>query len=113
MVYVDGAFHLSILVYHLVFIRDAADAVRHFPSRRQLGSALRRGGESKDETADLVEVSSWGSWWSGHLLVSKLKPLLYGLDVHGGVLSGGRGIGIQVEVWRKGWLVACCNHGGR
>ena len=77
-----------------------ADAVRPFPPRRQLGSAFRSG-KSKDETADLVGVSSWGSRRSGHLLVSELKPLLYGLDVCGWVFSGGGGIGIQVEVWRK------------
>ena len=113
MVYVDGAFHFSILVYHLVVIWDAADVVRPFPPRRQLGSAFRRGGESKDETADLVRVSSWGSRRSSHLLVSKLKLLLYSVDVCGGVLSGRGRIGIQVEVGRKRWLAACCNHGGR
>ena len=113
MVYVDGAFHISILADHLVFIWDAADVVGPIPSRRQLGSAFRRGSKSEDETADLVGVSSWGRRWSGHLLVSELKPLLYGLNVGGGVLSGGGGIGIQVEVWRKCWLAACCNHGGR
>ena len=54
MVYVDGAFHFSILVYHLVFIWDAADVVRPFSLRRQLGRAFRRGGKSKNETANLV-----------------------------------------------------------
>ena len=101
MVYVDGAFHSPILICHLVFIWDAADAVGPFPPRRQFVSAFRRGGEGKDETADLVGVSSWGSRRSGHLLVSELKPLLYGLDVRGGILSGRGRIGIQVEVWRK------------
>ena len=87
--------------------------VRPFPPRRQLGSAFRRGSEGKDETADLVRVSSWWSRWSGHLLVSELEPLLYGLDVCRGVFRGMGRVGIQVEVWRKRWLAACCNHGGR
>ena len=113
MVYVDGAFHFSILVYHPVFIWYAADAVRPFPPRRQLGSAFRRGGEGKDEAANLVGVSSWWSRRSGHLLVSELKPLLCCLNVCGGVLVGRGRIGIQVEVWRKHWLAACCNHEGR
>ena len=113
MVDVDGAFHISILLDHLVFIWDAADVVGSFPLRRQLGSAFRRSGKSEDEAADLVGVSSWGHRRSGHLLVSELKLLLDGLNVGGGVLSGGGRIGIQVEVWRKSWLAACCNHGGR
>ena len=33
MVDVDGAFHIPILVDHLVFIRDAAEAVGPLPSR--------------------------------------------------------------------------------
>ena len=113
MVDVDGAFHISILVDHLVFIWDAADAVGSFPSQSQLGSVFRRSGKSEDEAADLVGFSSWGRRRSGHLLVSELKPLLDGLNVGGGVLSGGGRIGIQVEVWGKRWLAACCNHGGR
>ena len=113
MVDVDGTFHISILVDHLVFIWDAADAVGPFPSRCQLGSAFWRSGQSEDEAANLVGVSSRRRWWGGHLLVSELKPLLEGLNVSGGVLSGGGRIGIQVEVWRKRWLAACCNHGGR
>ena len=42
MVDVDGTFHISILIDHLVFIQDAADAVGPFPSRRQL--EVRSGG---------------------------------------------------------------------
>ena len=113
MVDVDGAIHISILVDHLAFIWGAADAIGPFPSRHQLGSAFQRSGKSEDEAADLVGVSSWGRRRSGHLLVSELKPLLDGLNLGGGVLSGGGRIGIQVEVWRKRWLAACCNHGGR
>ena len=113
MIDVDGAFHISILVDHLVFIWDAADVVGPFPSRRQLGSAFWWSSQSEDEAAYLVGVSSWGRRRSGHLLVGELEPLLDGLNVGGGVLSGGRRIDIQVKVWRKRWLTACCNHGGR
>ena len=49
----------------------------------------------------------------GHLLVGELEPLLDGFDICGGVFSGERGIGIQVKIWRKCWLAACRNHGGR
>ena len=45
--------------------------------------------------------------------MGELELLLDGLNVGGGVLSGGRGIGIQVKVWRERWLTACCNHGGQ
>ena len=94
MVDADGAFHISVLVDHLVFIWDAADAVGPFPSRRQLGGAFWRSGQSEDEAANLVGVSSWRRQWSGHLLVSDLKPLLDGLNVGSWVLKGGGRVGM-------------------
>ena len=113
MVDVDGAFHISILVDHLVFIQDAADAVGPLLSRSELGGALWWSSQSENEASYLVGVSSWRRRRSGHLLVGELEPLLDGLDVYGWVLSGERGIGIQVKIWRKRWLTACRNHGGR
>ena len=48
MVYVDLTLHFSIFVDHLVLIGYAADAIRSFPSRRQLGGTFGRGGEGED-----------------------------------------------------------------
>ena len=48
MVYVDRTLYFSIFVDHLVFIRNVADAIGSFPSRRQLGGTFRRGGEGED-----------------------------------------------------------------
>ena len=113
MVYVDCALHFPILVYYLIIIGYAADAIRPFPPRCQFGGMFGRGGEGEDKAAELVGVSGWWSRRSGHLLVSESEPLLYGLDVCGGVFSGWRRIGIHVEAWRKRWFAACCNHEGR
>ena len=113
MVYMDCALYFPILVYYLIFTGYAADAIRPLPPRCQLRGTFGRGGEGEDEAADLVKVSGWRSHRSGQLLVSESEPLLYGLDVCGGVFSGRGRIGIHVEVWRKRWFAACCNHGGR
>ena len=94
MVDVDDALHISILVDHLVFIWDVADEVGPFPSRHLLGSAFWRSSQSKIEAAYLVGVSSWRRQWSGHLLVGEVESLLDGLNVGGGVPSGGRRVGI-------------------
>ena len=40
MANVDGAFHIPIIVDHLIFIWDAADAVGSFPPRYKLGGML-------------------------------------------------------------------------
>ena len=111
MVYVDRTLHFSIFVDHLIFIGYAADAIRPFPLRCQLGGTFGRGGEGEYEAADLVGVSGWRGWQRGHLVVSESEPLLYGFDVCGGVFGGRGRTGIHGEVWRELWLTACCNHG--
>ena len=45
--------------------------------------------------------------------MGELEPLLDGFDICRGVFRRERWIGIQVEVWRKHWLAACRDHGGR
>ena len=110
MVYVDRTFHFSIFVDHLIFIGYAADAIKPFPLRRQLGGTFGRGGEGEDEAADLVRVSGRRR---DHLLMSESEPLLYGFDVCGGVFGGWGRTGIRGEVWRERWFAACCNHGSR
>ena len=106
----NRALQLAIFINHLVLLGYATDTIGSFPSWCQLGGALGRGGERKDQAANLVWIGGGRGWGSNHLLMRKLEVLLDGLDVTWGVLGGRRWAGIRDEVWGKSWLTTCRDH---
>ena len=48
MVYVDRTFYFSIFVDHLIFVRNAADAIGSFPLRCQLGGTFGKAGDGEN-----------------------------------------------------------------
>ena len=83
---VDCALQPTVFVNYLILVGYAADSIGSFPSGRQLGGSLRRGGECEDQTANLVGIGDGCGWGRRHLLVGELESLLDGLNVTRGCL---------------------------
>ena len=99
----DCALQSTVFINYLILIGYAADSIGSFPSGRQLGGSLGRGGGCENQAANLVEIGEGCGWGRGHLLVGGLESLLDGLEVTRDVFGGRRRAGLRGKaLWGGG-----------
>ena len=113
MVNVNRVPHGSILINHLIVVEDPFDMERAFPSWSQFAGTLRRSCHSINQAVFLIWVDNSWRRWGSHLLVGQFQPLSQDFYIVGGIINGGRGMHIVLNIRKEGRLSTCRYHRSR
>ena len=101
----------TVLICHLVGVRDPFYEKGALPPGCQLIGALRRRSHHEDEITFVIRVSSHRSWRWGHLLVSEGQALSHRFYIGSWILWRRGSAHITLEVWGQSRLSPSGNHG--